>query len=182
MNIVVDWDVALKIWAVLGPLIAGGASAVWARRNQLQDRKHDLDQQRIVREQSLEDREIEYRRNTLASRKTELRGALAQFVAASNDYIVLCQNNATLHGNAETKRLELEASARLNANYQTVSILGTDELTKLAKKILNSATDFPHVAPKMSDKEKEDHRDNYLLAKKDLATAARKFFGIESEV
>ena len=179
MNI--DWDIALKIWAVVGPLIAGGASAVWARRNQLQDRKHDLDQQKIARDQSLQDREIEFKRNTLSSRRTELRSAIAQFVAASNDYISLCQNNATIHGNADTKRLELETLARLNANYQTVSILGTAEIASLAKDVLNIATDFPHVVPRLSEAERAANRDKYLTAKKNLSTAARKLFGIESE-
>ena len=177
-----DWGIALKIWAVVGPLIAGGASAIWSRRNQLQDREHDSEQQRIAREQSLQDRNSEYRRSTIGSRKVELRTAIAQFVAAANDYISLCQTNSTPSRSGDTKRLELEASARLNANYQTVSILGTDEISKLAKVVLNSAVDFPSKALSLSGDEQEKYRDTYLLAKRDLSSAARKLFGIESEI
>ena len=177
-----DWGIALKIWAVVGPLIAGGASAIWSRRNQLQDREHDLEQQRIAREQSLQDRNSEYKRATIGSRKAELRTAIAQFVAAANDYISLCQTNSTVSRSVETKRLELEASARLNANYQTVTILGTDEISTLAKTVLNSAVDFPSKALGLAGEEQEKYRNTYLLAKRDLSSAARKLFGIESEI
>lgn len=181
MNFSVDWDVALKIWAVVGPLLAAGASAIWSRRNQLQDREHDLEQQRISRAQALEDRDLEHKRNTLSSRKSELRIALAQFVAAANDYIHLWQKNSTAIVSAESRRLELDASARLNANYQTVSFLGTEELVSLAKKVLNLATDLPYKVPDLPEPEQMQYRNDYLQAKKDLSIAARKIFGIESE-
>jgi len=177
----VNWDIVLKIWAVVGPLIAGGASAVWARRNQLQDRKYDVDQHKTTRDQLLQDRELDFKFQSIASRRTELRLALTQFVAASNDYITICQNNATIHANADTKRLELETLARLNLNYLTVSIIGTADIALLAVDVLNIATDFPHRAPNFSEAELVECRDKYLYAKNRLSSSARKFFGIESE-
>jgi hypothetical protein len=180
-EITVDWDVALKIWAVIGPLIAASASAVWARRIQIQDRQYDRKQQELARSQSLEDRHLEFQRSTLHSHKSELRAAIAQFVSATNEFLMACGDNRSESRSAETQRREIEASGKMNAHYQNVILLGTDEIAKCATQLLNLAVDYPtQVAHEPEDKRKE-HTTQYQIAKRALTKAARKLLGLRDE-
>lgn len=37
---IMNWDTFFRVWAVIGPLLAGVASALWLRHIQVSDRKH----------------------------------------------------------------------------------------------------------------------------------------------
>ena len=182
MSISVDWDVALKIWAVLGPLVAGAASAIWSRRNQIQDREYEKEQQASIRKNDLEDKALEFKRTLITSQKNELRLAITQFVNAANFYIETCQAHHNRGKDEQTEKDQLAALDKLGSHYQVVNILGTDDIASLAKRILNLATSFPlNIVQQERAKIDEHHRD-YLAAKRDLAKESRKLLGFNSEV
>ena len=176
-----DWDIALKIWAVVGPLTAAAASAVWSRRNQIQDRAYEGEQQALSRQYAVEDKEREFKRSLLTSQKTELRLALSQFVAAANYYLEICQIHYQRGRDEKTESDQLEALAKLGGYYQIVNILGTEKLASLAKRVHNLATDYPINIVQQQEVHIEGHLQAYLQAKMELAKESRKLLGFDSE-
>jgi hypothetical protein len=177
----VDWNLVLKIWAVLGPLIAAGISAVWARRIQVQDRAYEQSRYKQSRAESLEDRQLEFQRSTLHAHKAELRVAIAQFIAASDDFMLACIENKSSRHTAETQARESESIALMSANYQNVALLGTSNIAKAATQVLNFAADFPLIkAPDLESKWKT-HAEKYSSAKGDLRKESHALFGLKAE-
>jgi hypothetical protein len=177
----VDWDAALKIWGVVGPLAAGAASAIWSRRNQLRDRADEAHQREVARRNELEDRRLESERNLILAQRTELRTSIAQFVAAANEFLTVCSANRSGEGSEHTKKLELDASARMNSHFQNLQLICNDAVGKAASRVLNLATEFPTSAARWSDDEKADHKQRYFVAKKELTSAARELLGVKLE-
>jgi len=181
MEIVVDWDIVLRIWAVVGPLIAGAGSVVWSRRNQIQDRAYSERQQLLARQNALEEKEREFKRSLLTSQKTELRLAISQFVASTNHYLEICQIHHQRGRSENADGEQLDALSKLGGYYQVVNLLGTDQLASLAKRVMNLATDYPINIVDKPQEQKDEHHKSYLAAKQSLANEGRRLLGFESE-
>ncbi len=87
-----QWVGFLEVWALLGPLLTGGFSQWWSRRNYLADRESDR-QNEIERaawraEQERLAREEEYALRHKSEKYEELKGAIVEFQATSQQYML----------------------------------------------------------------------------------------------
>ena len=134
----IDGDALLKIWAVIGPLLAAGASAVWSRRNQVQDRSYESTREIEQRTHTTSERVVEHRRALQAENYKELKTALANFMVSANDFISRqCEWLTT--PNADTKAASLAAIEKFNYHCQLVTLLGQPATADLAIEVWNTA-------------------------------------------
>ena len=176
-----DADTALKIWAVIGPLLAAAISALWSRRVQTQDRQYEKDLQATVRSDEFRAREAEFRRSNTHAQMSELRVAMAHFVAATNAFLMAATDNKSQRRSPETLRLEHEAAETMNLQFQHVAILSPEPLARLAADLLNIAADFPAMTGPDLERKLQEATDNYARAKSILTKQARELLGLRAE-
>ena len=122
------WDYILRVWAVLGPLIAGSASALWARRNVVNDREY-LDKKAIEKEKRVIEEQKLIRQEIAKKEKyQELKDACVEFMTSSHYYVrkqseYLTNSTPELHDHAR------EANDQFTSSNQRLVLLGNDELS-----------------------------------------------------
>jgi len=90
-------DIALRFWAVAGPLIVGAIGAWWSRKNTIESRNHEdkrltkeREMQLKVRKQELDDAQksdkIERKRSMLLEKHHSLQEAAIKFLATTHEY------------------------------------------------------------------------------------------------
>jgi hypothetical protein len=136
------FDNFLKVWAVLGPLLAAAASALWSRYTRIKDRDFELKQEldREKRQLILKDQE-----QSEAQRKekyNEVKAVLADFMASSHEYVrkqseYLSNPTAELHQAAST------ANDKFIFSGQVVTLLGNDVLANSVIQLWNATLTMP---------------------------------------
>lgn len=90
-------DVMLRVWAIAGPLIVGGVSAWWSRKNTIEDRGHEEKRLAEDRAHHLEmkredikdasiNKKIERRKEYLQERHAALQDAAVKLLASSHEF------------------------------------------------------------------------------------------------
>ena len=134
----IDWDALLKVRAVIGPLLAAGASAVWSRRNQTQDRTYESTREVEQRTHATSERELQHRHALRTDNYKELKAALANFMVSTNDFMSRqCEWITT--PNSDTKAGSLAAIEKFNHHFQLVMLLGEPSTADLAAEVWNTA-------------------------------------------
>jgi hypothetical protein len=138
----IDWDALLKFWAVVGPLLAAGISAVWSRRNAVQDRdfEQQRDNSRLSAESSLQD--TQHKRSLKLENYKELKAALASYMTNTKDMVSRRSEHLTAPS-PETKEVANLAYERWNHSFQLVALLGDQEITDMAINLWNAALAVP---------------------------------------
>ncbi|EGR4195834.1 hypothetical protein [Vibrio cholerae] len=143
-----SWDYILRIWAVAGPLLAAGVSAIWSRRNQVQDRIYQAAQEaekdRKLSEETKRIRAEEAKRN----KYVQLQDACIEFMASSHEY-VRKQSEYLTHLTPELQQYASEANDRFTNSNQKLILLGDAELTEASIAFWNATIAIPisyHIA------------------------------------
>jgi hypothetical protein len=138
----IDWNAFFRIWAVVGPLLAAGASALWARRNQVQDRNYETSRDSVRFERDIQSKEAEHEMQLRTESYKEIKGALANFMASTNDYVTKAGINLTTP-TVENAQASVAAQEKWNYNCQLVMLLGDQELSDLAVHVWNIGLSVP---------------------------------------
>lgn len=79
--------VVFKVWAVIGPLLAAVANALWLRHVQVSDRKREeaRELERLNRADAAKKQGQQFARNL--EKYNGLKAALANFMASSHEYV-----------------------------------------------------------------------------------------------
>lgn len=172
-NALSGWDYALRVWAVAGPLLAGAVSAIWSRRNQIQDRdyQNNLQEKRENRlaEESKRIRIEEAKRK----RHAELRDACIEFMASSHEYVrkqseYLTRVTPELHDHAR------EANDRFTNSNQKLILLGNTELSEASISFWNAAIAMPKSYRIEVDEEYEENLITYQSTRTAFNEAAKR--------
>jgi len=165
-------DIFLKIWAIVGPLLAATASAIWARRVQLQDRRHEDQRAQTSRLHTIDDGRISHLRATRTAARSELRSAASDFISALHEY-ALCATTA-MRDDASDAASDafVEARRNLNITYGKLVVLGDDELSRIATEAIGAAVALP---PTSSDggKFNDQATQRFLSAKESLISQTK---------
>ncbi len=151
-NTLTVFDHFLRIWAVLGPMLAAGLAAWWNRKNEIENRefiqaREDEIEKRRVKQQN-QDKTIELKKKEI----TEIKKSLLSFVS----FAVECHNMKitnslkTITGldftlvpqiiEEQTKRIRL-----LNDSFNELWLLSPPkELLENTQKLLNFVTNTPY--------------------------------------
>lgn len=129
-------------WAVFGPLGTAAISAWWLRRNQVKDREHEhaLELQRLDRADAA--KKLDHQRAVRAERYSEIKDALATFMAGSLEFI-----RKTSQWMAEPTEDNRQAASQTNDtfgyNFQVVTLLGDEQLSEAAQVLWNETLGVP---------------------------------------
>jgi hypothetical protein len=137
-----DWDTFIKVWAVLGPLLAAAASAVWARRIQLKDREHEHSRELERLERADTAKQVDYARSVQHERHNELKQSLADFMASSHEY-VRKQSEYWTDPVPEKHKAASLANDKFINSCQIVTLLGDAELAESATTLWNATIALP---------------------------------------
>lgn len=168
-------DTLLKIWAVIGPLLAATASAVWSRRVQLADREYEdgRAQARLDREDRARQREIETTRS--AHEYEEAKAAIGSFMAASHHFVA---RQTDLHNNildAERKAVAIAANEKFVHHGQLVMLLADHELEVATIALWNSTLSLPRPHAKMETPESKAAVAEYRTLRAEFNLHAKRF-------
>lgn len=135
-------DAFLKIWAVIGPLIAAVASTMWSRHIQTSDREFELvrDKDREVKERYARDQE--YERQIRMQKHDEVKVALADFMASSHEY-VRKQSEYLTNPLLDRHQSATAANDKFVYSHQIVTLLGNDALVGKALEFWNATLTIP---------------------------------------
>jgi tRNA nucleotidyltransferase/poly(A) polymerase len=135
-------DTLLKIWAVLGPLLAAAASAIWLRYVQTADREfeHSGEQERAVRER--ERRYEEHNRQLRVQKYNEVKAGLADFMASSHEY-VRKQSEYITTPLPERHQSASSANDKFVYSFQIVTLLGNSAIASNALDLWNATLVVP---------------------------------------
>ena len=135
-------DTYLKIWAVVGPLLAAGASALWARMTQVKDRDFNV-QQELDKEKRQELLKRQEKHETLRKEKyDEIKVGLASFMTSSHEY-VRKQSLYVTDPSPEKLKAASEANDKFIYSCQIVILLGDDKLANSAVQFWNATLAIP---------------------------------------
>lgn len=137
-----DWDTFIKVWAVLGPLLAAAASAVWARRIQLKDREHEHSRENERLDRTDAANRVDYTRSVQRERHNELKKALVDFMASSHEYVLKKSEYWTDPALDKHKAAAL-ANDKFIQSCQVVTLLGDVELAESATTVWNATIALP---------------------------------------
>ena len=141
-NALSAWDHALRVWAVAGPLLAGAISAVWSRRNQVQDREYQNNLQEKKENRLAEESKRVRIEEEKRKQHSELRDACIEFMASSHEYVrkqseYLTRLTPELHDYAR------EANDRFINSNQKLILLGNAELSQASISFWNATIAVP---------------------------------------
>lgn len=118
------WVGFLEVWAVVGPVLVGGATNWWNRRNQLNDREWDrMREAERLAWQAEQDKVAREEAHALRGRSEnyeELKTAIAKYQVAVYKYIDLPINQA---GHVRTEESMAESAPVRDLVYQSYSEL-----------------------------------------------------------
>lgn len=150
-----NWDTFIKVWAVLGPLLAAAASAVWARRIQLNDREHEHSRENERLDRADAASRVDYARSVQRERHNELKKALADFMASSHEY-VRKQSEYWTDPVPDKHRAASLANDKFIYSCQIVTLLGDVELADSATTLWNATIALPKSYNTPMDKAYEE--------------------------
>lgn len=166
------WDYVLRVWAVAGPLLAGAVSAIWSRRNQVQDRDYQnilqSDREEKQAEESKRIRAEESRRK----KYDELKDACIEFMTSSYEYVrkqseYLTEKTSEIHDHAR------EANDRFINGNQKVILLGNEELSRVSITFWNTTIAIPKSYKIPINEEYTTNLDAYKSARTKFNSAAK---------
>lgn len=168
-----DSESLLKLWAVLGPLLTAVVGALWARHLRVSDREHETarEEARLNREEALKLRE--HRMLEHATLHSELRNAIAAFMAASHEFVRKTTdslNNPT----PESKLAATQANDKFTQSGQEVILLGNDDLESATIELWNAAIAIPKHY-QLADDQYEEKLARYKTARTKFNAAAKAF-------
>jgi hypothetical protein len=169
-----DWDSALKVWAVVGPLLAAGASAAWSHYVRVSDRSHEkeLEKERAARA-SLSER-ISHLRAYKSARHAELKAALADFMSSSREF-VRKQSESLSRPTPENVGAATQANDKFSYSCQLVILLGDQELADAAVTLWNAALVVPRSYSTLSDDAYQETLSVYRNAGAAFNASAKRF-------
>lgn len=136
------WDYLLRIWAVVGPLFAAGISAIWSRRNQVQDRLYQASQE-AEKDRKISDENKRIRAEEARQQKyLQLREACIEFMASSHEY-VRKQSEYLTQLTPELQQYASEANDRFITSNQKLILLGDAQLTEASIAFWNATIAIP---------------------------------------
>ena len=164
MKVVFDFDTFLKVWAIVGPLLAAAVSAAWARHLQMNDRAHQdkKDEQRHERELLRAKYQAQTERQKIAY--DDLKSAISAFLASSHQY-ALKQSEALSYPTDKNKSDASEALDQFIAHAQIIFLLGDDSLENATTEFWNLASKVPRAYDKGGTEEYEKILDDYKNAR-----------------
>jgi hypothetical protein len=136
------FDTFLKVWAIVGPLLAAVASALWSRHIQIGDREFERtrDIERGEREQTLKRQE---HTDTIQKEKySEAKSGLADFMASSHEY-VRKQSDYLTNPLPERYQAATAANDKFVYSCQIVTLLGSDAVASAAINLWNATLAIP---------------------------------------
>lgn len=167
-------DTLLKVWAVLGPLVAAGVSAWWSRRNQVNDRDygHSLEMERLDRADTA--RILDHQRAVRTERHNAIKESLADFMASSHEY-VRKQSDWLANPIPEKHQAASQATDTFTYSSQGVILLGDEQLADKAVELWNATLKIPKSYKTPINEQYEQDLDAYKLARADFNTHARRY-------
>lgn len=154
------WDYILRVWAVAGPLLAGSISAVWSRRNQIQDRDYQYSRQ-LEKDNRLAEENSRIRAEEAKRKKyDELRDACLEFMASSHEYV----RKKSEYMTSPTPELQdhaREANDRFTNSSQKIILLGNSELSEATIALWNATLTIPKSYNTPIDKVYQGTLDSY---------------------
>ena len=137
-----NMDSYLKIWAVVGPLLAAGISALWSRMTQVKDRDFNVNQEleKGKRQELLNQQE---KNQALRKEKyDEIKMGLASFMTSSHEY-ARKQSEYITDPSQEKHKAASEANDKFIYSCQIVILLGDDNLANSATQFWNATLAIP---------------------------------------
>lgn len=152
------FDIFLKVWAIVGPLIAAVASALWSRYIQNGDRNWEHTRDKVRQDREREAR-IQEHNNTIRKEKyAEVKSGLADFLTSSNEYVRKMSDYMT-NPLPERHQAATAANDKFAYSCQIVKLLGNDQISNAATAFWNATFAIPisYSAPQPQDYEEKLH-------------------------
>ncbi|HVS25944.1 MAG TPA: hypothetical protein VHE58_01335 [Burkholderiales bacterium] len=169
-----NWDTLLKVWAVLGPLIAAAAIAFWSRHTQVKDRdyEHSRESERLNRADTA--KKQDHNRALRVERYNEIKGALADLMASSHEY-VRKQSEYITKLTPDMHQAASQANDKFVYSCQLVTLLGDEPLTNAAVALWNATLEMPKSYNIPIDQAYEQKLVVYRDARAEFNDLARKY-------
>jgi hypothetical protein len=167
------YEISIKVWAVLGPLLAAAASAIWLRRNQTIDREyqHSLELERLNRADTA--KKLDHQRAVRVAAHDRAREAIAAMM--TNSHIYVGKNmNYRMDPSPENDKILDVARERFAECCQLVSLLDDDVLAERAVNFLNGTVEFALAYAKPPDDNYERKFEAYQEERLLFTTEARR--------
>lgn len=166
-------DTFLKIWAIAGPILVAGISAIWLRRTQLQDRAHELSQHQKARREALEDDLKAFHREISESDKNELRNLAGQFLYRAGEFVD-CHIQLCLREPPQGITQKCDSSREeFNKISHQFALIAPEELSKATIHMQNCAAEFL-FAHKLDQEKINELGEKYKAAKASFMNEAKK--------
>lgn len=169
-----NWDTFFRVWAVIGPLLAGVASALWVRHVQVSDRKHEQSRElaRLNRADAAKMRD--HQLSQQLENYQALKAALANFMASSHEY-VRKQSDYFTDPTPEKHQAGSQANDKFLYSGQLVSLLGNESLANAATNLWNTTLAMPKSYKTPIDADYQLKTVAYRAARAEFDEIARKY-------
>jgi len=167
-------DTLIKVWAVLGPLIAATVSTMWSRHIQNSDRQFDLEREKEREAKERDKREQEYERQLRLKKYEELKAALADCMSSSYEYVKK-QSEYITNPLPERHQTATAANDKFVYSSQLVTLLGNDELAGKVIEFWNATIAIPKSYNIQIDRNYEEKLCVYRRCRAEFNEAARSY-------
>lgn len=167
-------NTVLQIWAVVGPLIAAAASAIWSRHNQIQDREYENDKD--IRKEELEKEKyaLDEIRERNKSHYEEVKQGLIEFMSSSHEYVSKRSDYLT-NATQEDKIIAGEAYDKFIRSQQVVILLGDNNLANKSIAFWNATVSIPRSNSLSMDDTFKEKLETYRAARQEFTESAKIF-------
>jgi hypothetical protein len=168
-------DIFLKIWVVMGPLLATAVTAVWSRHTQTGDRKFEFERAKEHEARERDKSSQEHERQIRLQKYNEVKAAIADFMASSHEYVRKqseCLSNYLI---PERYQAATAANDKFTYSCQVVILLGSNDVASEAIKLSNATVQIPKAYNDPVTPAYERKLEEYRSARAAFTDAARKY-------
>lgn len=170
----ITFDTFVNVWAIVGPLIVGIASALYNRKIQITDRKFEAERNQMRDAQERLQKQEEHE-NTLRELKyNEVKMGLADFMASSLEFV----KKQTFFMNTNSPENNQEANAandKFIYSCQIVTLLGNEKVSIAALNLWNTTLEISIVGKDLNKPENEKKLSEYRVARTLFNNVARTY-------
>ena len=142
-QVVSNWDVFFRVWAIVGPLLAGGISQVWERRNKESDRMFKDEREKNKEEIALKMKEAETLTEKREQRVQEVKSCFLRFMSSSHEYVGKQSQHLTDLSKYDTRDKASDANDRFISSLQEVTLISPTVVEEAALTYFNATLKIP---------------------------------------
>lgn len=156
-------DIFFRIWAVVGPLLAGAASQIWERRNKIVDREFEAKRELVKLEKEVDIARQESIEENAKQRYLETKSCYLRFMSSSQEYVRKQSEKMTNPNDMELRAAASKANDEFIRSFQEVTLMSNQAIEEPSLRLYNATLSIPRVfnapEPEGYDEKLQEYRE-----------------------